>query len=112
VYSEKDNLLLPQISSLAMTEDKLWIGFSHQTRGGIGYLDLRTRKFVGLTPNLNMASLTNRVYPEMVGICEMPPRCSVRALYATPSDELWFFGYGVHSYSDRQKQWSSLPGSV
>jgi TolB-like protein/tetratricopeptide (TPR) repeat protein len=109
VYSEKENLILPYITDLALSGDRLWIGFGRKNAGGIGYLDLRTRKFVGLTPNLDTASLTNRVYPAIPERFEMPPRSKVGALYLASSSELWFVsGFGIGTYSKALNRWSKL----
>src|SRR5207247_310019 len=39
VYQEVDGLLLPHISALAATKERLWIGYGRKDLGGVGYLD-------------------------------------------------------------------------
>jgi len=47
-WTEADGLFMPAISALYRQGDRLWVGFNFHGSGGLGYLDIKTGKFVGL----------------------------------------------------------------
>ncbi|MDB6026679.1 MAG: hypothetical protein JWM68_2902 [Verrucomicrobiales bacterium] len=61
-YTETNGLLLPYLKTLYLNGNKLWIGFQFGEKGGVGYLDLTTRAFTGLTPNLSVRPETPIMY--------------------------------------------------
>ena len=58
IYGETNGLLMPTITALCRVDDRLWIGFGFQRSGGLGYLDLKTDKFIGLSPEANVGTPT------------------------------------------------------
>ena len=93
-FGEKDGLLLPNISALDLTDRRLWIGYGHEGGGGVGYLDLQTHHFVGMTPELgtNMVDQQSSRYLETPS--DQPPRTSVYDLCQTSSNDLWLVAWG------------------
>ncbi len=89
VYNEKNGLPSGQITSLALSADKLWIGFGLTNASNVGYLDLKTYQFVGLPTE-----------PEA-------PRGFVEALTPTPNGDLWLLSAsGLRYLSLSQTHWS------
>jgi hypothetical protein len=111
VYGEKDGLLLPFITSLAADKGKLWIGFGNHFSGGIGYLDLRTRKFTGFTPDLDAQRITNRIHGLVdSNYLKSAPRSPVLAICPEPGGDLWVLTsdvVGIRRYSPKSNQWNS-----
>ncbi|MDB6109004.1 MAG: hypothetical protein JWR69_754, partial [Pedosphaera sp.] len=57
VLVHQDNLLLPNITALHLTDQRLWIGYGREHAGGVGYLDLTSKKIYGLTPELTTETM-------------------------------------------------------
>jgi hypothetical protein len=54
VFTEKDGLLMPSIRCSALFDDRLWLGFGYRNAGGLGYLDVKTSKFVGINGDIGL----------------------------------------------------------
>lgn len=109
VYTEKDGLLLPNISALALGAGKLWIGFGRMPVGGVGYLDLSNRRFTGLSPELDLKTITNRYIPSHASVSEAP-RGYVQSLAPAPNGDVFVLteNRGVQTYSARTQKWAAL----
>jgi len=99
--TEKEGLLMSFISSLHPAGDTLWIGYGGQSGGGLGKLDLRTRRVTSFTPSLGGNQLDG----------EKPPRVPVRAMASGVEDDIWLIAqYGLRRYRSRTGQWEAVPG--
>ncbi len=102
-FGTEDGLLIASIESLHFLGDKLWIGFGDpDTRhGGIGYLDMETERFAGLTPELKLVqgSLLTDTF-------DQPPKARVVAINNT-SSLLWVAakGKGLQRFDTRLRTW-------
>lgn len=76
--TEKDGLLMNEITSLHLAGDSLWIGCGNKTRGGLGRLDLPARRFVSFMPSLGPS-----VKPQ-------PPGAPVGTILSTLEGGIWF----------------------
>jgi hypothetical protein len=56
IWTEADGLLMPAISALCRQGDRLWVGFNFHGCGGLGYLDVKTGKFVGVQQDANFST--------------------------------------------------------
>ncbi|PYJ05328.1 MAG: hypothetical protein DME25_08630, partial [Verrucomicrobia bacterium] len=81
VFSTNDGLLMPSIRALALFEGQLWIGFGSGSCGGIGYLDVTTTQYVGLTSVASMQSGSERP--------DQPPACGVSGIKTAHEKTLW-----------------------
>jgi len=116
VYTEKDGLLLPHITTLALNAGKLWIGFGRKPVGGVGYLELNNRRFTGLSPELDLKTITNRYIPSHASGKEAP-RGYVNSLVPRANGDVLVLteNRGVQTYSASTKKWdvlSTLKGKV
>jgi len=46
LWTVRDGLLCPGIIAMFPEGDKLWLGFAYKNNGGLGYIDLKSQKFV------------------------------------------------------------------
>jgi tetratricopeptide (TPR) repeat protein len=90
-FTEKDGLLMDNISSLCLAGNTLWIGYGQRTfqvigngqsqAGGLGKLDVTTGSFASFTPSLSGSENGNS---------EKPTRRTVMAMAAGAADDIWF----------------------
>jgi len=108
VYTEKDGLLLPNIQALDLTEDRLWMAFGKIDVGGIGYLDLKTQKFTGFTPELTPENLPKPKQNRFQWNQNSPSRAFIAGVSQVSSNDLWFASErtGLEHYSLDRKSWS------
>lgn len=109
VYTEKDGLLLPHITALALSQGKLWIGFGRRYVGGVGYLDLAARRFIGLSPELDLQTVTNRFIPTL-GSETDAPRGAILGLSPAPNGDLAVLteNLGLQHYSPQVRKWRTV----
>ena len=55
-WTEADGLLMSAVSALCRQGDRLWVGFNFHGSGGLGYLDVKTGKFVGVQQDANFST--------------------------------------------------------
>jgi len=55
-WTEADGLLIPAISALCRQGDRLWVGFNFHGSGGLGYLNIKAGKFIGLQQDANFSA--------------------------------------------------------
>jgi len=110
VYTEKDGLLLNQIVKLALDGEKLWIGFTQNRAGGVGYLDLHSHRFIGLTPELDLRSVTNRSAYLGLPSKTVAPRYPIHGLVATSAENLWVLAdeSGLQNYLSTKNDWRAF----
>jgi hypothetical protein len=96
LLTEKDGLLMNDIAALHAAGDALWIGYGHGSAGGLGKLDLRTRRTVSFTPLLTaVRAETGKA-----------PRVPVVSLASGREDDLWFIArYELGRYRIGSDQW-------
>ena len=87
VLKEENGLLTAGIAAMTLDGEKLWLGFGFERFGGVGYLNVDTRRFTSLTPELNLRSVTNRSFFDSEKL--EAPRCEVRAVCPMPSGDLF-----------------------
>jgi hypothetical protein len=85
VLTEKDGLLLNQITCLYLQNQVLWIGFGSGKAGGLGQLDLQTGRVSSFTPHLPMSTQSARAEDSPDG----PPRHAVTEIVSRSPDEIW-----------------------
>src|ERR1035437_9273633 len=107
----KDGLMMEVISCLHLAGDVLWIGFgnkddpgsvnvSKSRSGGLGQLNLSTRRFTSFTPSL----------AKEADAPDKPPRRAVRAVIAKASEEAWFFTDDpLRHYRSQDNIWETIP---
>lgn len=97
--TEKDGLLLNSISGLYRIGDTLWIGYGSGTRGGLGKMDLKTRKCSAFPMSLRNDSIS-----------EAPPQSPVTQIRPGKDNDLWFVaGSTLRHYRSDQDLWESAP---
>jgi hypothetical protein len=105
-------LLLDEISRLYLNERSLWIGYGRRGvngsrgSGGLGLLDLRTRRLTSFTPAL---SVPRPGFTE--GRSDAPPRTAVFEIASGLSGEVWIIAEdkGIQRYLSANNSWTS-PG--
>ncbi len=97
--TEEDGLLLNSISGLCRIGDTLWIGYGNGTRGGLGKMDLKTRKCSAFPVSLRNDSIS-----------EAPPQSPVTEIRPGKNNDLWFVaGSTLRHYRIAQDVWESAP---
>src|SRR5207302_336587 len=109
----QDGLLLPNILSLLLTEQRLWLGYGKGQDGGVGYLDLEKKKFYGMTPELDSKSVLPFAFssPEKSSVqmpFEIAPKERVVGIAQSSPQELWLAtqGQGIRRYSFVSNSWN------
>lgn len=98
-FTEKDGLLMDHVSALHLAGDTLWLGYGNESSGGLGRLDLSTRRFTSFT-----ASLSSKP-----GVTE-PPRRKVTEICARPSGDVWFMASSeLFRYQPAENTWAAQP---
>lgn len=104
-FTEGEGLLQSHIHALHAAGRRLWIGFRDGGKGtgGLGYLDLDTFKFVGMTPSLDV--IGQRVVTDK---SDQPPKGGVVGLI-DDGNFLWVGvkGKGLQRYNHQQKIWDT-----
>jgi hypothetical protein len=110
VLTEKDGLLMNDISSLCLQDKTLWIGFGREGGGGLGKLDLPTGKISSFTPALSADPLSSARSEDREG----PPRHSVYSITMGPADDLWMVirNRGLSRYRPAQNSWETPFGNL
>jgi hypothetical protein len=98
IWTEADGLLMPAISALCRQGDRLWVGFNFHGSGGLGYLDVKTGKFVGVQQDANFSTPGTNSYG--------PGDAPVTSIQAADEKSIW-----VNSISSLQQR-DSLSGRV
>jgi hypothetical protein len=97
--TEEDGLLLNSISSLCRIGDTLWIGYGSGARGGLGKMDLKTRKCTAFPISLRNDSIS-----------ECPPQSPVTEIRPGKDNDLWLVaGSTLRRYRIDQDLWESAP---
>jgi len=119
-YSMANGLLMDEITSLYPSDNLLWIGYGAEnergeSRGGLGRLDLGSRRFSSFTPALT-AELVPPTYSTggRVGDpADRPPRSPVVLIGKGPSTEIVLnvAHAGVRRYFPDKDQWVPLKAS-
>ena len=81
-YTEREGLLMPSITALCETSNRLWIGFGFRESGGLGYLDLRDNKFTGVISEVGMFKSDREQR-------EGPPDSAITAIKKSDDTTLW-----------------------
>ena len=98
--TEKDGLLLDFISSLHVAGDVLWIGFGQESSGGLGKLDLGTRRATSFMPSL----AEGQAEPGKA------PRSPVVSLASGAPGDVWFVAhFALGRYCSPADQWEAFP---
>ena len=108
-----EGLLLPNITSLLLTEQRLWIGYGRGQDGGLGYLDLQKIKFYGMTPQLDSNSVLPFAFSSVSKtFVQTPfaiaPKEKVVGIVQASPEELWLAvqHLGIQRYSFINNQWN------
>jgi hypothetical protein len=103
-YGVADGLLMPDVAAMQLSEDRLWLGFAERVGhgpgarlnrswlGGVSYLDLKTGRFTGFSPELktNLTSLISRGAENPVSVAATGlARAPVEHLKLCSADSLW-----------------------
>lgn len=111
VYGVEDGLPLPHVTAMYLAGDRLWVGFGSDLNGGMGYLDLKTRTFIGMTPELstNSIGLQN---PQVQKLNRnQAPRAAVHGLFQNGREGVWACSheYALQYFSFTNNRWNSPP---
>jgi hypothetical protein len=102
--SEDDGLMMNDIASLEVAGDWLWIGYGGATGGGLGKMDLSSRKLSSFTPSLNRDSAVGS---------EKPPRGKVNQIAAGADGDVWLSeGGAARQFHVARGSWESLPNEL
>jgi hypothetical protein len=109
--TEKDGLMMDHISSLFLDHGLLWIGYGHQSGGGLGQLDIVSRRLKSFTRSL-LASAGVQNNPsgdQAPAQKEQPPHRLVFAITTSPDGVIWLLGDGspLREYRPREDVWST-----
>ena len=115
-FTMKDGLLLNGISGLKLHGETLWIAYRNGENGGVGTLDLKSRRFSAMTPKLSSAAgAKSEPYYDQAKL-ESPseaPRLPITSMTAGEPGEMWFAvdENGIHRFQSSSPGWShiSLP---
>ena len=89
--TEADGLLMNSVGQAEPAEDAWWIAYRSRAAGGLGKLDLRTRKITSFTPSL-FASGAGKDATSNAGAASQdgPPRVPVLQIAPGRDGEVWF----------------------
>jgi hypothetical protein len=89
--TEADGLLMNSVGEAQTAEDTLWIAYRSKAAGGLGKLDLRTRKITSFTPSI-FSSEAVKDGRDNAGArpAEEPPRVPVFQVIRGASGDVWF----------------------
>ncbi len=95
--------MMDDLTSLEANGNSLWIGHGGSTGGGLGMLDLRSRKLTSFMPSLNLGSRVPR-------IGEDPPRDEIKSIVAgIDGDLLVSVGSVIRQFHAASDVWKTLP---
>jgi len=98
-YTEKDGLLMDDVSALRVLGDTLWIGYGKEFGGGLGKLDLKTRTCTSFGASMYTDSAVT-----------MPPRSPVTEIRPGPDGDIWFIAnLTLARYRVAKNLWEALP---
>ena len=104
-----DGLLLDHVTALLPQPGRLWVGFGAERHGGVGYLDLKTRAWVMLTPPLPSsvaAARATREHGPFDTSSAQAPAGRVTSLVAQAEVILALApDSGVHRFNRESQQW-------
>ena len=106
-----DGLLLNGISGLKLHGETLWIAYKNGENGAVGTLDLKSRKFSALTPNLSpTAGANSKPYYEQrkLDSQSQAPRLPIYSMTGGEPGEMWFAvnETGVRRFRSSDLSWS------
>jgi hypothetical protein len=106
VLTEKDGLLMNQMTSLCLDRRSLWLGFGQGAAGGLGRLDLDSDRLSAFTPSLSSDPLRATAHDPQNG----PPRHPVLRITCA-GDQVWMLVDGIEPrrYDPAHDQWGGLP---
>lgn len=125
-YALEDGLMMNGIANLSLAGDSLAIGYGQEKRsnprvssgslasnGGLGRLNLTTRKFISFTPSIvEGADARNRTSGNMVmESTDRPTSRGIRSLQADTKGNIWFVTtfHPLRRYSISQDDWKGFP---
>ena len=89
--TEADGLLMNYVGQVQMAEETLWIAYRSQNAGGLGKLDLRTRKITSYTPSIfSSEAVKDGKGNAGAALAEEPPRVPVFQVIPGASGDVWF----------------------
>ena len=110
--TQKDGLMMDFISSLALTDDALWIGYGNESGGGLGRLDLPTRRLTSFTLSLAEGPEVHR-HPTGNIVREstdQPTRRQVLAVAGGTAGDVWLVTelHPLRHYRTRDNTWAGI----
>jgi len=119
----KEGLLLPNITALLLTEQRLWLGYGKGNDGGVGYLDLKKGKFYGMTSALDSKGLSPYAFSSITKssiLLEAAPAVRVVGIAQTSPEEIWLatqggirrYSFLSNSWNLRGDEWNSLNNGI
>ena len=89
--TEADGLLMNYVGQAQAAEETVWVAYRSKTAGGLGKLDLRTRKATSFTPSLfSPANTKDGMGYTGSGPPDEPPRVPVLQIAPGRDGEVWF----------------------
>ena len=104
----KNGLFVDGISDLRLQDKTLWIAYQRSDEGAIGTMDLQTRKFSAMTPNLQLKTETDTQAD--IDRLNQPPEQPISCMTESAPGEMWFgvVGKGMQSYRLSDSRWKYI----
>jgi hypothetical protein len=115
--SDQDGLLLNHVRALFAEGDSLWIGYAegYQARGGLGRLDLATRRIQNFIPALptGFEEAADRRFGPQLDSPDGPPRHGVVSIARGDSQTLWIAvaRKGIQRFHTQDETWATYPAA-
>ena len=110
--TEKDGLMMDFISSLTLTGDTLWIGYGTERGGGLGRLDLPTRRLTSFTLSLTggpevLRHPSGNIVQESA---DQPTHRQILAVAGGTAGDAWFATeeHPLRHYRTRDNTWEGI----
>ncbi len=98
-FTDKDGLLMDYVSGLHLAGQTLWIGYGNESGGGLGRLDLSTRRVTSFSASLLSESNVAK-----------PPRQRITEIQTGPAGDVWFLAKSsLYSYRPAVNTWKVQP---
>ena len=110
--TEKDGLMMNFISSLVLTGDTLWVGYGNERGGGLGRLDLPTRRLTSFTLSLKedpevLRHPSGNIVREST---DQPTHRQILAVAGGTAGDAWFATeeHPLRHYRTRDNMWEGI----
>ena len=108
---EAEGLLMDYVTQAQPAGDAVWIAYGSQAAGGLGRLDLRTRKVTSFTPSIFPADAQRGPAGNLDrGATSAPPRGPIRQVIPGTGGDIWFTdSRHLHRFRSADGLWEAFP---